>query len=270
MIGLLLTDRHVVTTKIMDITIMDTISVEGITPFLSNPNLFDIHVFDTLESTNLIAKDMAKTGNVGAAVAKHGTVILADTQTAGRGQYGKTFCSPPGHGIYMSVILRPEEECNKCPITSKPDSRMLITLLAAVSVSEANEAQTDKKPKTKWINDVYLNNKKICGILVESSIMSTSGNLINGNVDWTVIGIGINYDTPQSAFPEELRSVAGALFSEDPPVTRNYLISEVLNRLLTPTELYDKETLVREYLCRLSNPDEKEHVLDEIKKYSCT
>ena len=93
---------------------MDVISVEGIAPFLSKPEIAArIYVFESLESTNTTAKEMAKAG------ADHGTVVLANSQFAGRGQYGRTFHSPPGHGIYMSIILRPEEcpgECQeKCP-----------------------------------------------------------------------------------------------------------------------------------------------------------
>jgi len=234
---------------------MDIITVEGIISSLTEPDYSGkIHLYETLESTNATAKEMAKTG------AEHGTVVLAETQTAGRGQFGKSFHSPPGHGIYLSIVLRPEV----CPESLYFSDRTFSTLLAAIKVCEAIEAVSEKKPKTKWVNDIYLENKKICGILVESAVAHTSG-----KAEWMVIGIGINFNTPQSVFTEELRPVAGSLFSgKAPPIARNHLISEILSRLLTPTEQYDQEMLVDKYIDRLMRPEDKEHVLNEIKKYT--
>ena len=254
---------------------MDIISVEGIAPFLSNSKFSkNIYVFEILESTNNTAKEMARDGAV------HGTVVLANAQTAGRGQFGKAFFSPLGSGIYMSIILRPEAisggcckgspdepgstiECiDDCKKKSNTDPQALVTILAAVRVCEAIEDLTGKSPKTKWVNDIYLNNKKICGILTESAVEHNSG-----SADWTVIGIGINFDTPQEAFPEELRPVAGSLFAERSEVDGNRLIAEIMNLLLSPTELYDDEALINKYLSRLGDSEEKEHIINEIKKH---
>jgi len=170
----------------------------------------DIIKFETLDSTNRVAMEMAKAGNV-----SHGTVLVADNQTAGRGQHGRTFFSPPGHGIYMSLILSPERLNLREPTD--------VTKLAAVYVCWAIENLTDKKPAIKPINDILLDGKKICGILTEAITYSDSN-----SSDWFIVGIGLNFDTPETVFPIELREIAGSLFPRgDANITRECLIQEI-------------------------------------------
>jgi len=209
----------------------DIISAEGITPFLSNHNPPEhIHVFGSLASTNKTAKEMIMVG------IEHGTVIIADSQTAGKGRHGRAFHSPPGHGIYMSTILHSEQLWFKTPT--------LVTAFAAVSVCESIEAISDKNPQIKWVNDIYLNNRKICGILTESVMVS--------GTQWTIIGIGINFSTPSAEFPEELRNIAGSVFADgNPTVTRNRLIGEIMNRIISPDKRYSDKELLDVYKKRL-------------------
>ena len=226
------------------------ITVEGISPFLShNKTPGHINVFGSLESTNKTAKEMIMAGT------NHGTVVIADSQTAGKGRYGRVFHSPPGHGIYMSLILRSKQLWFDTPT--------LVTAFAAVSVCESIEAISDKTPQIKWVNDIYLNNRKICGILTESVTVS--------GAQWTVIGIGINFSTPKAAFPEELRHIAGSVFADDTPtVTRNRLIAEIINRLISPKKRYSDKKLLDVYKKRLMMLGRNITVITGGESYSAT
>ena len=198
----------------------DILSTQGIEPYLREKAV--IHIHPSLESTNDTAKNMQNPG--------HGTVVMADHQAAGRGRHGRSFFSPPGCGIYMSVVLHPEQ--------LQLDDMALITPMAAVAVCEAIEAITPKTPEIKWVNDVLLEGKKICGILTESVLcpLPQSGSS-NQKINHIVVGIGINFYAPADGFPEEISQTAGALF-ELPThetschVTRNQLAAEIINRLL--------------------------------------
>ena len=149
-----------------------------------------IHYFDTIDSTNTRAKAMAAQG------APAGTVLIADHQTGGRGRLGRTFLSPAGTGIYMSVILRPN-----CP----PAELMHLTCAAAVAACDAVEKAVGLRPGIKWTNDLVHGNRKLAGILTELGFSS------RGMVDWAVIGIGINCLQTEADFDPAIRSFAGSL-----------------------------------------------------------
>jgi len=186
----------------------------------------EVHIYPTLESTNDTAKTMPN--------ASHGTLVVADTQTAGRGRHGRKFFSPPGCGIYMSIVLNP----NQFP----DDIFNLITPMAAVAVCEAIEDLTDKAPQIKWVNDVLLDGKKICGILTETAADA------GGQISRIIVGIGINFTPPPSGYPPEINETTAALFTR-PPITRNQLIAEITSRLLAG---YTKDALLTEYKKRLA------------------
>ena len=212
----------------------------------------EVFVYPSLESTNKTAKEMAIGG------AAHGTIIIADYQTAGKGRYGRAFHSPAGHGIYMSLILHPSQLCL--------DATGLLTHFAAVSVCEAIEAISDKKPKIKWVNDIFLGNKKICGILTEAVTDFESGNM-----QWIVVGIGINFSTPVADFPEELRKIAGAIFdSGDVSTTRNHLIAEIINRMMICKNQFDKKEVLEKYRKRLMMLGQSVLVTGAGKSYEAT
>ena len=152
-----------------------------------------LQAFESLDSTNNYLKKLAAEG------AAEGTVVIADEQTAGRGRMGRSFASVAGCGIYMSMLLRPAD-CT-------PDCAQSLTAVCAVAVCRAIEKVCGRAPGIKWINDLYLRGKKICGILCESSVK-------NGKVDYAVLGIGLNVTTRIEDFPEELRETAGSLLTQ--------------------------------------------------------
>lgn len=170
-----------------------------------------IQAFESLDSTNNYLKKLASEG------AAEGTVIVADEQTAGRGRMGRSFASAPGCGIYMSMLLRPAD-CT-------PDCVQSLTAVCAVAVCRAIEKVCGRAPGIKWINDLYLRGKKICGILCESSLK-------DGKVDYAVLGIGLNVTTRTEDFPEELREKAGSLYTQTGFVfERGKLIAAIIAEL---------------------------------------
>ena len=150
-----------------------------------------IYWFDSIDSTNAEAKRMAQLG------APHGIVLIADHQTGGRGRMGRSFLSPAGMGIYLSVLLRP-----RC----KPERLMHLTCASAVSACEAVEKTAGLRAGIKWTNDLVYQNRKLAGILTELSIDSKSGLM-----DYAIIGIGINCCQKESDFDPSIRSFAGSL-----------------------------------------------------------
>ena len=145
-------------------------------------------LLDTVDSTNNLAKDMARQG------APEGTVLIADRQSAGRGRLGRTFFSPPGVGIYFSVILRPN-----CP----PQELMHLTCAAGVAMVQAVERACGFRPDIKWTNDLVVGSRKLGGILTELSV-----NPKTQLVDFAVVGIGINCRQKEADFDETIRHMA--------------------------------------------------------------
>ena len=156
---------------------------------------FDIEVFDVLESTNTLLKEMAKAGQ------KEGKVLIAKEQTGGRGKLSRTFFSPKNSGIYMSVLLMPDMEAEKAS---------LVTAMTSVAVAEAIEEVSGKNAEIKWVNDIYIEGKKVCGILTEAGLKPSSI-----DVAYCVVGIGINLKTAEGGFPDEISKIAGAVFEND-------------------------------------------------------
>ena len=150
-----------------------------------------IHYFTKVASTNDIAKKFAVKG------AKEGTVIIAETQSRGKGRFGRRWASPKG-GIYFSIILRPKVS---------PQDALKLTFMAAVAVAKAIKKMFILSAEVKWPNDVLINGKKVCGILTE---MSTRDDV----VDFVVVGIGINANVNVDLFPEDLRSAVTSLKEE--------------------------------------------------------
>jgi BirA family biotin operon repressor/biotin-[acetyl-CoA-carboxylase] ligase len=186
-----------------------------------------IKVQKSLESTNSTAKKEA----VASAVA--GTVIISEEQTAGRGRLGRSFFSPSRRGIYMSMILRPQMQAEEA---------MLLTTIAAVAVAEAIESVCDKKARIKWVNDIYVDEKKVCGILTEAAFDIESSSL-----QYVVVGIGINVFEPEQGYPQELKDIATALFAADAGDKRNQLAAEVLNRFMSYYANFAEKEFVSEY-----------------------
>jgi BirA family biotin operon repressor/biotin-[acetyl-CoA-carboxylase] ligase len=192
-------------------------------PFLADKGLAEkIYIYEVLESSNETAKEMAKAG------AAHGTIVIANHQTKGKGRFGRSFFSPPGCGIYMSFILRNPE--------LKAD---LITAFAAVAVCGAIESTTGKSPQIKWVNDILLDGKKICGILTEAV------------AGCYILGIGVNFIAPAEGFPHDLAHKTASIYTgAAPPISREALAAEIINRIMG--EKPDKSAIMAEYKKRLA------------------
>ena len=168
----------------------------------------NLEIHPQLDSTNNRAKLLASSG------APHGTVVIADSQTGGRGRLGRSFFSPEHSGIYLTCILRPD--CS-------PERAGLLTSLAAVAVARAVEALAETDVKIKWVNDLYIGNKKICGILTEAGFGMETGQL-----EYAAVGIGVNVNRME--FPPELRDIATSVANETGAAPdRNRLIAEICN-----------------------------------------
>lgn len=148
-----------------------------------------LYWYKSTDSTNTQAKLLARRG------APHGTVLIAGHQTGGRGRMGRTFQSPEGMGVYLSVILRPD---------CKPEQLMHLTCAAGVAMVKAVEHISGIRPQVKWINDLVVGGKKLGGILTEMSVDK-------GRVDYAVIGIGINCLQKEQDFPPEIAGLATSL-----------------------------------------------------------
>ncbi|MCL2403268.1 MAG: biotin--[acetyl-CoA-carboxylase] ligase [Coriobacteriia bacterium] len=228
----------------------DILAVQGITPYLRHEELSGrISVYDSIESTNTIAKEIAMAG------APHGTAVLANAQTAGKGRYGRTFISPPGSGLYMSLVLCPKQISFATPT--------LITASTAVSVCEAIEAVSEIKPSIKWANDIFVDSKKVCGISTEAAMDFESGTM-----QWIVVGIGINFIQPEKGFPQDARNTIGSLFEEGSPSSnRNQLAAEIINRVASPEKLYDDAEMLARYKQRMFILGEKVSVIRANDQY---
>lgn len=193
----------------------DVISSQGIRPFLAPSNKeIPIFTYKTIDSTNHFAKKLSLDQAV------HGTTVISEEQTAGRGRRGRVFYSPDGLGIYMSMILK---------LDMNVQDAILITTAASVAVSNAIERVTKTKTSIKWVNDLYKDNKKICGILTEAV-----NDFETGMIESIILGIGINFVQNEQGFPEDLQQVAGALYQNRPKgITRNQLCGAIINEILT-------------------------------------
>lgn len=203
----------------------------------------EILCYQVIDSTNRKAKDLAADGYLS------GTLVVAEQQEAGRGRSGRSWDSPQGSGISMSLLLKPE---------IAPDRASMLTLVAALAVGAAVEKQTGKSADIKWPNDLVMNGKKICGILTEMGMQGSC-------VDYIVVGIGINVHN--ESFAEELSDKATSLFLETGVhPSRAAIIGEILEQFERYYEIFlsteDLSRLVEEYDRHLVNCGRTVRVLD--------
>lgn len=203
----------------------------------------EIYYYDVTDSTNIRAKELAEEGHPG------GTLVVADRQEAGRGRRGRSWDSPPGTGIFMTLLLKPE---------MNPNHASMLTLVAAMAVARAISKCAGTEALIKWPNDIVIGGKKICGILTE---MSAQFDFINH----IVIGIGINVHNEH--FPEEIAETAGSiLLQTGKRIRRAELIEQILEQfehyyaIFMETE--DLSGLVKEYNSILVNMNKSVRVLD--------
>ncbi len=194
----------------------------------------EVRYFDLTDSTNVQARILAEEG------APHGTLVVADRQTGGKGRRGRSWESPGGEGIWMSVLLRPK---------MNPVNASMLTLVMALAAEKGIREVCGLESQIKWPNDLVLNKKKICGILTE---MSTD----QMEIQYVIIGIGIN--VCQTEFPEEIRATATSLYLESGEQTAR---SKIIGAIMVSLEEYyekfmeteDMSGLIEEYNQRLVN-----------------
>lgn len=188
-----------------------------------------LEFFDVVDSTNTYLKHAAAEGAV------HGSVAVADTQTAGRGRMGRTFQSPKGKGLYLSVLLRP---------ALPAEMLMRSTGMAAVAAMRAIERISGAKAAIKWTNDLVLNGRKLCGILAET--------VMTGETTALIIGVGINVHHARDDFEGEVADIATSLAAEGYHVERSQLAAALIEELY---HLHDRlggeiEAYLQEYRSR--------------------
>lgn len=191
-----------------------------------------VELLDECTSTNLLLKQRAAAGEA------EGLALIARRQSAGRGRLGRSFFSPDGTGLYMSLLLRPKLAA---------EDTVLLTTMAAVAAAGAIEELVGRPAQIKWVNDIYLDGLKVCGILAEASMSLKKG------VDWAVVGIGVNVTPPKEGFPQELANIAGALFDHGsaPEDGRSRLAAGILRRFMALYEKLPQRGYYDEYCRRL-------------------
>ncbi|MCF0237019.1 MAG: biotin--[acetyl-CoA-carboxylase] ligase [Sphaerochaetaceae bacterium] len=187
----------------------------------------ELLVFEELDSTNNYLKALVREG------ASTGTCVWAKKQTSGRGRLGRSFVSPEG-GVYLSLVL------------PKGENPFTITAKAGVAVKRTIEKVCNKKCSLKWVNDVLLNNKKVCGILAE------------GVLDKVVLGIGVNYCTSMSYFDEELQNIVETIYEKEAKVPIETFVKVLCEEVWNLCSFENDNSWLQEY--RTSNVVPGKHV----------
>lgn len=208
----------------------NNISVSYIESLLNPNTLRGIEYLESVDSTNTYAKDLAKDSNLS------DVLIVSDNQTAGRGRMGRSFYSPSQNGVYMSFILRP---------TTHLEDTQLLTLAAAVAVIKSLKQCLDIDAQIKWLNDIYINNQKLSGILTEGEII-----LESQSYKYLVLGIGINVFTDND-IPDSISNIYTSIDKHTTrAIDRNECVAAITNNFY---EIYN------------SLPDSREKLLDEYR-----
>lgn len=185
----------------------DIVTEAGIKQYLLNDSIFTFEILDSASSTNSLMREKT--------TRNEGYTIVAKEQTQGVGRLNRSFFSPKNTGIYFSLLLKPDLEASET---------INITTMAAVAVCKAIEETTDIKPQIKWVNDIYVDGKKICGILTQGSF-----SMENSKTEYIILGIGINIYAPKDGFPKEITDTAGSLLSHQEANMKNKLVARVLD-----------------------------------------
>ncbi len=186
-----------------------------------------IIVEEEVTSTNLLQKQAGERAEAAP------SVLIARAQTQGRGRLGRTFFSPEQTGLYFSILLRPEFDLSQS---------MFLTVCAAAAVAEAIEAVAQKKTGIKWVNDIFIGNRKVCGILTEAAIDVESRKL-----RYAVLGVGVNLLAPKSGFPSELSAIAGSVWEAHEVAQSSALCAEILNRFFDYYAHFDDHRFLESY-----------------------
>jgi len=201
-------------------------TIYDIKEFLSDKS-HKLILLDKIDSTNNYAKALAGNSE------QHGTVVIAKSQTNGKGRLGRSFCSPKSTGIYMSIIVRPTCDIEKVS---------LLTSCMAVAASRAIDRLYNTNIKIKWVNDLFLNDRKICGILTEGSLNTAK------NCNYAIVGIGVNVKSVKKCFPSELLEIASSLEDEtEKTVPTEQIIAYIINEFDTLLPDFENGNFIDEY-----------------------
>ncbi len=192
-----------------------------------------IEYFEQITSTNTVLKERAQKGEA------ENTILISEFQTAGRGRLGKTFFSPKGCGVYLSYLIKPDILVSDA---------VFITVAAAVAMARALKKVFSIDTQIKWVNDIYFDNKKLCGILTEGSILN------NGKLAFAVLGVGINIKNPPDGYPDEFAYKTTNL--------------EQITHIVTEEK---KQQLIGEFINIFDNifSDKEKKYIKEYKEHSC-
>ncbi len=205
----------------------DILSEEGIRLQLKKKDVL-IEVWKEITSTNQRMKQLAVEKKL-----PHGSVVIAQSQSEGKGRKGRKFYSPKDSGLYLSILLYPKKTTQES---------LEITAAVAVAVCKAVENCCDVSLGIKWVNDLYLGCKKVCGILTEAVT-----DFETGDIEFVVVGIGLNLYEPIGGFPKDLEEKAGAILPFGHKVNKNKLVGKMVNQILEETM---KVGIDREYVDR--------------------
>lgn len=220
----------------------DVLSESGIRRLLVDKS--EVIVLKSVNSTNAYMRKLAENGYA------EGTLVVSSEQTNGSGRHGRSFFSPADTGLYMSILLRPEISAQEA---------VKITSAAAVAVCRALDEVCGVSPEIKWVNDIYLNGRKVAGILTEAAF-----NLENGALDYAVLGIGVNVYPPVGGFPADISKIAGAVLNERQTDTRNRLSAAIWKNFGDLYAALPDNTYLKEYRKRLMWVDKEIYILSGV------
>ncbi|MGD1823056.1 MAG: biotin--[acetyl-CoA-carboxylase] ligase [Pleomorphochaeta sp.] len=191
---------------------------------------YDIHYFNEIDSTNTYLKQIANEEN------DKKCIVASSKQLKGRGRLGRVFESPNG-GIYFSLLINSHDD---------NDNNLLITSIASVAISRAIKKVCNIETQIKWVNDIYIGEKKVCGILTEGII-----DMEVGKIRSMVIGIGINFSTPMSQFPIEIQDIVTSIYKDEDSipkhVNRNLLVKEIAEEIYNIWDNLPNKDFLDEY-----------------------
>lgn len=215
-----------------------------------NAEKVKIEIVEEVGSTNDEMKKAALSGE------KEISILIAHSQSAGKGRKGRSFYSPENTGIYMSFLLRPKYTPEECT---------LLTTMAATAAARSIEKVTGKKTQIKWVNDVFMEGRKVAGILTEASFSADKKGL-----DFAVVGIGINITPPADGFPDEISDIAGTVLSDGTKLIKNRLIAEIINSFVENYNTLPQREYLEHYRKRLFFLGQEITVLEADRTYKAT
>lgn len=210
----------------------DILSPQGVRKYLKPAyQAMKLEVLSTVPSTNALVREKA------IEAFPEGYTVISNEQTAGRGRYGRTFFSPRDTGLYMSILLR--------PIHDSAQQAARLTVVAAAAMCRTIEEISGEPAQIKWVNDIYVRGKKVCGILTEASF-----SLETGSPEYVILGTGINVYPPVGGFPKELEPIAGTIFDCPGDDMKNRLAAGFINRFMDSYTSPEQTGYIEEYRSR--------------------